>query len=791
MYNREAARYARWSAWAAALVVLIVAGVYGGRVFREARARRHGPAPVPASVQQQSAQISFSKVEQDRTIFTIRASHATQYKDRDRSLLEDVWITIYGKQGERNDNIHTRECSYEPENGDVRCEGEVQIDIGSTNSTPGKPVASNATLEVTTSNLLFNRNTGEASTQAPVQFRFAGGSGRGVGVSYSTQDSMVRVEHSVEFDMAPSAATDNLPISATGTSLEVRRNQRTVVLSGPAFVRQGDRELSAGAISVELDAEYRAQRVTAEGNPRVRAMEGGANEAVSADRFEASLSATGHVERIIADGQVSASRQAATGSDHFSARHVEFEMLPTGNLIKQMIATGGVEGESRKGGDSQSLQTEALRIAFSAASGHGSERSDAKGAGPMSSQKIEMAETLAPATIESKTGADVTTLRAKRFVAEAGPDGRLRKLFGHSGVEIRRQANHGNEDVISARELAATFGARGEWDTLDETGDVHFSEAGREATAAHAHVVRATDNVTLEGAPVISDSMSRSTAGKVEFDQKTGEVTAIEGVASTYIPSAAGDSVGLGSGAAHISADTLSGSASSGHVVYAGHARLWQGAAVLDSDQIELWRDGKKMQAVGHVVAVFPQIGGPFAALPGSKLASRQASSSQPILWKVRAPMLTYLADEGKAHLEGGVEADSSQGSLESRTLDVFLEPASAASSGVAPVSGALPATSPGRSVETRVSAGGRQLSRVLAQGNVVVRQGDRRGMAEQAEYTAADGKFVLSGGQPTLANAVSDTTTGHSLTFFVASDTILIDSQEGSRTLTKHRIEK
>jgi len=87
--------------------------------------------------------------------------------------------------------------------------------------------------------------------------------------------------------------------------------------------------------------------------------------------------------------------------------------------------------------------------------------------------------------------------------------------------------------------------------------------------------------------------------------------------------------------------------------------------------------------------------------------------------------------------------------------------------------------------------ASGRQLSRVLAQGSVIVRQGDRRGEADQAEYTAADGKFVLSGGHPTLINASSDTTTGRSLTFFVANDTILIDSQEGSRTLTKHRVEK
>ncbi len=793
MYNREAARYARWAAWAAALIALIVAGVYGGRVIREARARRDGPAPVPASVQQQSAQISFSKVEQNRTVFTIRASHATQYKDRNRSQLEDVWITIYGKEGERDDNIHTRECSYEPETGDVRCEGDVEIDLGSTKSGPGNAVAPNASLEVTTSNLLFNRNTGEASTQAPVEFRFAGGSGRGVGVSYSTRESMVRVEHSVEFDVAPSAATDNLPIRATGASLEVRRNQRTVVLDGPALVRQGNRELSAGTISVELDAEYRAQRVAAEGNPRIRAMEGGANEGVSADRFEASLSATGRVERIVADGQVSASRQGATGSDRFSAAHVEFEMLPAGNLIKQMIASGGVEAESRKGGDSQNLKTATLRVAFSAASGHGSGRSDAKGAGPVSSQKIERAETLAPATIESRTGADVTTLHAKQFVAEAGPDGRLSKLFGHSGVDIRRQANHENEEVTSARELAATFGAHGEWDTLDETGDVHFSQAGREATAARANVVRAADTITLEGSPVISDSMSRSTAGRVVFDQKSGEVNASGAVVSTYIPGAAGDPVGLGSGAAHISADTLSGSASSGHVVYAGHARLWQGAAVLDSDRIELWRNAKKMQAIGQVVAVFPQVGGPFAALPGSRPASRQASS-QAVLWKVRAPMLTYSTDEGKARLEGGVQADSSEGSLESRTLEVFLGPATATASGskgTMPLTGALPSTSLENGTKTQVSTDGRQLNRVVAEGNVVVRQGDRRGMAERAEYTAADGKFVLSGGQPTLANALSDTTTGHSLTFFVASDTILIDSQEGSRTLTKHRIEK
>jgi len=82
-------------------------------------------------------------------------------------------------------------------------------------------------------------------------------------------------------------------------------------------------------------------------------------------------------------------------------------------------------------------------------------------------------------------------------------------------------------------------------------------------------------------------------------------------------------------------------------------------------------------------------------------------------------------------------------------------------------------------------------MDRALAVGDVVVRQGDRRATAEQALYTATDGKFTLSGGQPTIIDASNDTTTGRSLTFYVANDTILIDSQEGSRTLTKHRVEK
>ncbi len=428
-----------------------------------------------------------------------------------------------------------------------------------------------------------------------------------------------------------------------------------------------------------------------------------------------------------------------------------------------------------------------------------------KRGGKADQQRIESAETLAPATIESTTSSDVTTLRAKRFVAQLGPTGHIDKLLGHGGVEVHRQIGKAAPQVLSAAELIATFGAHGDWDTLDQRGNVRFQQADRQATANHATIVRSTDLIAMDGSPVISDAMSRTTAANVVVNQKSGELHAIGGVVSTYLLAAQGDSLSLGSGTAHISADSLSGTVGSSHVfvTYAGHARLWQGESVLDSDQIEVWQDDKKLQATGHVVAVFSQISGPFAAMPAIQVGSRSAplarsssvpgssaasvtgsgASSGPTLWKVLAPSLTYWSDQGKARLEGGVIASSNQGSLDSRTLDLFLSPATAA---VGTASAPAVAPKPSGGVP-----GGRQLERALAQGGVVVRQGDRRAMAEQAEYTAADGKFVLSGGDPTIADASSDTTTGHSLTFFVANDTILIDSQEGSRTLTKHRVEK
>ena len=122
--------------------MLIVAGVYLQRAYHVVRLRRALPSTVPSEVQQQSENFSYSDVEQGRTIFTVRASHATQFKDQNRALLQDVWITVYGREGNRNDNIHTRQCNYEPASGGIRCQGEVRSTCRALPSPEANPQAS-------------------------------------------------------------------------------------------------------------------------------------------------------------------------------------------------------------------------------------------------------------------------------------------------------------------------------------------------------------------------------------------------------------------------------------------------------------------------------------------------------------------------------------------------------------------------------------------------------------------------------------------------------------------------
>jgi lipopolysaccharide export system protein LptA len=157
-----------------------------------------------------------------------------------------------------------------------------------------------------------------------------------------------------------------------------------------------------------------------------------------------------------------------------------------------------------------------------------------------------------------------------------------------------------------------------------------------------------------------------------------------------------------------------------------------------------------------------------------------QAGPKKPRLWHVTAGTLTYRDSESRAHLEKNVVAQSAEQIMHAAAVDLYFTRAEKLNSNIS--SGSAP---------SKPTAGAQQISRAAGTGGVIVEQGTRKATAERGEYSATDGKFVMSGGNPMIFDAVEGTTTGRQLTFFLADDTIIVDSETGSRTLTKHRVDK
>src|SRR5579862_4226719 len=230
MRNSQAQRYARWSLAAAGLLAVVVAGVYARNAWLARQAAKKAPPAVPATVEQRSNEFSYSKVEGQRTIYTVKASRTTAFKEGSRNLLEDVDIVVFGKKGQRNDTLRTKACDFISNTGKISCAGEVQISLQPAGSPPG---SSNA-IQVATSALTFDRDSGLARTERPVTFRWPQGEGRAVGVNYDSNNGTLGLAHDVELNLSLTSAklpetitaADTKIVHVAGDSMSFQRDER-------------------------------------------------------------------------------------------------------------------------------------------------------------------------------------------------------------------------------------------------------------------------------------------------------------------------------------------------------------------------------------------------------------------------------------------------------------------------------------------------------------------------------------------------------------------------------------
>jgi lipopolysaccharide export system protein LptA len=400
---------------------------------------------------------------------------------------------------------------------------------------------------------------------------------------------------------------------------------------------------------------------------------------------------------------------------------------------------------------------------------------------------VESVNTLAPARVDWQNVALVngkpvpqsTRMSGKQMNLKFDAQNQLQQLIGAGGVEVTRKLGDAPDEITASRDLTAKFDGAGQWTTIEQTGSVHFRDGQRTGQGDRAHVDRPNNIFTLDGSVILADATTRTTAQSASFAQGANTLRADGHVLTTDLQPAAESISNLAQGPAHISAEHLVADTARGHAVYSGKGRLWQGQSVIEGETIELDSPTHTLVAKGKVRGVFPQAAwnpkpGEAPGLPSNKTArplSSRASAGQVAhpatqLGHVSGGLLTYWETESRARIEEAARVDSEQGSIQANQIDLYFSDAGAAS-------------------------GTKQLSRSVASGDVTVRQEDRRGTSDRAEYTASEGKFVLSEGKPTLYSSTGDTTTGRQLTFYFADDRILVDSADGSKTVTLHQVEK
>ncbi|HTZ49312.1 MAG TPA: LptA/OstA family protein [Verrucomicrobiae bacterium] len=801
MKRSEAARYSRWSALTALALAIVTGGIYLHRNWVAHVERTKAPPPLTADQERQSIGLTVSKNEGDRTIFTVKASKSTDLRGQDISLLEEVNVTVFGKLGDRHDVIHTHSCRYAKASGAIECSGEVVFDLQTAadaerakNDKTFKPNV----IHVETSGVTFNERLGRAETAQSVTFTLPNGFGEGVGGTYLSEDGVLRLEKDVSVtlhQMGALALGKNQNAAASdvvlrGSSMEMGKQSRKVVLAGPATATTNTQELTAGQMTMLLDTQNRAQTMIAEPGPLNQTPQVVSHGKLGptgsgtlwADLLTAHLAPEGWVRTIDAQGNV----RGKSDTGEMQAENAHVEMYPRVNQTKSVTLNGNVHVKQRdpKTQTARNLATAVLQMNF--AGGKAGEPN------PM-----QHAETLSRGTMEwTDTDNSQSKLAADKLAVDFAPaTGKAKDMVATGNVQTERKLEGRPTQTATATNGDAQLDAGGSWTLINLHGNVHLKDGDRRAESQKALFTRNPQTTVLTGQAIARDESSETRAAKITFNQDTGDIQAEGKVRSTDYGNSK-DRIHLSPQPSHVIAENMLGNSKTGRALYTGHARLWQGQSVLEADSIELLRNTRVLNAKGNVRGVFPKAendGSTNAGAGKSKKtpAKPNASSSAPaktcstqdtkskddatkdnvVVWHVSSDTLTYWDTENRARLEKNVLVQTENERMKGPALDLYF-------------------TREGGD-EHNGTLGASKISRAVGTGGVEVVQGDKRGTAEKGVYTADDDRFVLSGGTPTLYDADGGITTGRELTFNFADDTIIVDSGNGPRTLTRHRVQR
>src|SRR5437899_1406829 len=260
-------RLRRWFALGAILMIATVAGMYFYARWRAHKVVHDIPAKIGLDIQQTAEGFSISKSAEGRTLFTVSASKAVQFKGGGRAELHEVKIVIYGKDAGRFDRITGDDFEYDPASGNVSAKGTVLIDLeanpeGMRHSDQTPPAQTRDPIHLETNGLVFNKNTGNASATGKIVFQTPQASGSAVGIQYVAKTGTMTLLSSVALDVSRPQ-----PLRLNADRGLISKQPRQVMLTGVRLTRERQ-QLQSDRATFFLREDNTVDRILAEGNVR-------------------------------------------------------------------------------------------------------------------------------------------------------------------------------------------------------------------------------------------------------------------------------------------------------------------------------------------------------------------------------------------------------------------------------------------------------------------------------------------------------------------------------------------
>ena len=698
------------------------------------------PKTIPGNVEKSGRGFTFSQSEGGRTLFTIRAASFQQYKAGGKAELQDVSIIVYGRDQDRSDQIYGSQFSYDQKTGDITAQGEVRIDLdvnsaGAPEANQGPAQETRNVVHVKTSGLTFNKNTGLASTDQPIEFRIPTASGSARGALYDSHKGVLTLKSSVRI-----ISLEKKGSSLAAEKATISKDPRMIALYN-AQVHEPPDNLSADKLSIILRDDNSIDRIVGQGNVHASGA-GQRGFEVSAPEGEILMAKNNQPRSGTASGGVSFAAGGSTPAQGRAGRLV-VSFGPGGRVSKARLEDAV---DIRQGTEAKSQQIKAAALDINV----------------KPRNRLESAMTSnGPAQLvfaEKAQKNSVTTISAGQFQAKFNSRNRLSSVFGSPNAKIVSATAGQPERTATGDAISATFNSRGEISGADLINDFHYQEGSRTATADRAHYDAGNESFRLTGSPRIVDGGFSLTADTIVLSRKTGSATARGNVKTTYNDlKPQPDGAMLASGQpVHVTGSTVTASQGGGVAHYTA-ARLWQGQNIVEAPSLTFDKLHRSLLAQA----------GPSGRVSSVFVSPEKNGTSTPL--NVISDRLSYVDSDRKAVFSGNVQLRGEDFTMTAKTIQVLL--ASRRGTG---------------------NKAGNQLDHIVAQGDIVIQQPGRKATGSQLVYTAREQKFVLTGDageRPSIFDAEHGQISGDSLTFYTHDGRVLIGRQTSqSRNPTRIR---